>query len=154
MRQLVGIEEGLSLFLLEDEGILFSEGQQELYALNTPAAYVWCCLEEGMTPHQISGAFSSSFDVPVEQAAQATGDLLARWQASGYIRGVPDTAHSEIDWTTAQRLMASPSLREDFADSPFETLPRSCGLPPTPTAGRSCRFSTRHWSPKRSGCRR
>jgi hypothetical protein len=74
-----------------------------------------------MTPHQISGAFSSSFDVPVEQAAQATGDLLARWQASGYIRGVPDTAHSEIDWTTAfARLMASPSLREDFANSPSD----------------------------------
>jgi coenzyme PQQ synthesis protein D (PqqD) len=119
MRKFTGIEEGLSFFLLEDEGILFSEGQQELYVLNTPATYVWCCLEEGMTPHQISAAFSSSFDVPIGQAVQATGDLLARWQSSGYIRGVPDTAHSEIDWTTAlARLMASPALREDFAKSP------------------------------------
>ena len=119
MRQLVAIEGGLSLFLLEDEGILFSEGQQELYVLNTPATYVWCCLEEGMTPHQISAAFSSSFDVPLDQAAQTTGDLLSRWQASGYIRGVPDTAHSEIDWTTAlARLMASPSLREEFKSRP------------------------------------
>jgi len=119
MRQPIGIEEGLRFFLLEDAGILFSEGQQELYALNTPAAYVWCCLEEGLTPDQISAAFSKSFDVPLEQAAQATGDLLSRWQASGYIRGVPDTAHSEIDWTTAlARLMASPSLREEFENSP------------------------------------
>jgi hypothetical protein len=119
MRQFVGIEEGLSLFLLEDQGILFSEGHQELYVLNTAATYVWCCLEEGMTPSQIGAAFSSSFDVPIKQAVQATGDLLARWQASGYIRGVPDAAPSEIDWTSAlARLMASPSLREDFANSP------------------------------------
>jgi len=119
MRQFAGIEEGLSLYLLGDEGILFSEGQQELYVLNTPATYVWCCLEEGMTPEQISAAFSSSFDVPLGEAAQATGDLLSRWQACGYIRGIPDTAHSEIDWTTGlARLMASPSLREEFANSP------------------------------------
>lgn len=119
MRQRLGIEEGLSFFLLEDEGILFSEGQQELYALNTPAAYIWCCLEEGLTPDQISASFSASFDIPLEQAVQATSDLLSRWQASGYIRGVPDTAHAEIDWTTAlARLMASPSLREDFEKSP------------------------------------
>lgn len=119
MKQSFGIEEGLSLFLLGDEGILFSESHLELYCLNTPATYVWCCLEEGMAPGQISAAFSSSFDVPMQQAVQATGDLLARWQASGYIRGVPDTAHSEIDWTKAlARLMASPSLREDFANSP------------------------------------
>lgn len=119
MRHPVGIEEGLSFFLLEDEGILFSEGQQELYALNTPGTYVWCCLEEGLTPDQISAAFAASFDVPLGQAAQATGDLLSRWQDFGYISGVPDTAHSEIDWTTAlARLMASSSLREKFENSP------------------------------------
>jgi Coenzyme PQQ synthesis protein D (PqqD) len=119
MRERVGIEEGLSFFLLDEEGILFSEGQQELYALNTPAAYVWCCLEEGLTPDQISAAFSASFDVPLEQAVQTIGDLLSRWQAFGYIRGVPDMARSEIDWTTALgRLMASPTLREEFRNSP------------------------------------
>jgi hypothetical protein len=119
MRERVGIEGGLCFFLLEEEGILFSEGQQELYALNTPAAYVWCCLEERLTPDQISAAFSSSFDVPIDQAVQTIGDLLSRWQAFGYIRGVPDMARSEIDWTTALgRLMASPVLREEFRKSP------------------------------------
>jgi hypothetical protein len=119
MKPPAGIEEGLSLFLLDDAGILFSESQQELYALNTPATYVWCCLEEGMTPHQISAAFSASFDVPLHQAVQVTGDLLSRWQSFGYIQGIPDIAHSEIDWTTAlARLMASRSLREEFAISP------------------------------------
>jgi len=119
MRERVDIEEGLCFFLLEEEGILFSEGQQELHALNTPAAYIWCCLEEGLTPGQISAAFSASFDVPLEQAAQTIGDLLSRWRAFGYIRGVPDMARSEIDWTTALgRLMASPALREEFRNSP------------------------------------
>ena len=119
MKESVAIEGGLSLFLLEEEGILFSEGQQELYVLNTPATYVWCCLEEGLAPGQISAAFSSSFDVPLDQAKRTIGDLLSRWQAFGYLRGVPDTAHSEIDWTTAvARLMASPSLREEFEESP------------------------------------
>jgi len=119
MRPFFAIEEGLSLFLLEDEGILFSESHLELYFLNTAATYLWCCLEEGMIPDQIGAAFSSSFDVPIDQAVQTTGDLLARWQAAGYIRGVPDTAYSEIDWTKAlARLMASSALREDFANSP------------------------------------
>lgn len=119
MRERVDIEEGLRFFLLDEEGILFSEAQQELYALNTPAAYVWCCLEEGLTPDQISTAFAASFDVPLEQAVQTIGDLLSRWQAFGYIRGVPDMARSEIDWTTALgRLMASPTLREEFRSSP------------------------------------
>ncbi|MBZ5611027.1 MAG: PqqD family peptide modification chaperone [Acidobacteriia bacterium] len=119
MKERVGIEEGLSCFLLEQEGILFSEGQQELYALNTPATYVWCCLEEGMTPGEMGAAFSASFDVPRDQALRTIGDLLSRWQAFGYLRGVPDMARSEIDWTTALgRLMASPALREEFRSSP------------------------------------
>jgi len=119
MRERVSIEGGMSLFLLEDEGILFSEGKQEVYVLNTPAAYIWCCLEEGMPPSQISAAFSSGFGVPLDQAVQTTGDLLSRWQASGFIKGVSETAHSEIDWTTAlARLIANPSLREEFERSP------------------------------------
>jgi hypothetical protein len=119
MRERITIEGGMSLFLLEDEGILLSEGKREVYVLNTPAAYIWCCLEEGMPPSQISAAFSSGFGVPLDQAVQSTGDLLSRWQASGHIKGVSETAHSEIDWTTAlARLMESPSLREEFERSP------------------------------------
>jgi hypothetical protein len=115
----VAIGEGLSLFPLGDEGIFFSEVEQELYAFNTPATYVWCCLEEGMSPREISDAFSSTFDIPIEQAAQTTYDLLSRWQAFGYVHGVPGIVHAEIDWTTALgRLMGSASLREEFASSP------------------------------------
>jgi hypothetical protein len=117
--QFEGVEEGLSLFLLDDAGVLYSERNQELYILNTAATYVWCCLEEGMTPNQISASFSSSFEVPIEQAKEATGDLLSRWQASGYISGIPYRVRSELDWPTAlSRLMASVSLREEFAKSP------------------------------------
>jgi len=153
MKESVAIEGGLSLFLLEEEGILFSEGQQELYVLNTPATYVWCCLEEGLAPGQISAAFSSSFDVPLDQAKRTIGDLLSRWQAFGYLRGVPDTAHSEIDWTTAvARLMASPSLREEFEESPAAVAKKLRVASPDRKA--FVALSPPPWNPKRYSCRR
>ncbi len=119
MNQSISIEEGLSFFLLEDEGILFSESDQAIFAFNTPAAFIWCCLEENMSAQEISAAFSASFDVSPEEAARTTSDLLSRWNDLGYIHGALSIAHSEVDWTTAvARLMHSPPLRDEFRRSP------------------------------------
>lgn len=38
--------EGASFVLLGDQGAVFHEAAQKIYALNRTAAYIWCCLEE------------------------------------------------------------------------------------------------------------
>ena len=38
---------GVHLFLLDDEGVVFDEVRQEVLALNTAAAAIWCCCTAG-----------------------------------------------------------------------------------------------------------
>src|SRR5882724_5764580 len=57
----IRIAPDVCLFLLEDEGVFFAESRQELHLFNTPAAFVWCCLEEGLAPADIVTAYGTAF---------------------------------------------------------------------------------------------
>lgn len=75
--------EDVSLFLLEDEGVVFCEGPQELYALNTTATYIWCCCEEGMEQSQIAASVAQTFGTRASEAEGQVRDILVRWRELG-----------------------------------------------------------------------
>jgi len=111
-----------TLFVLDNEGILFSESRQELYACNSPATFIWCCLEEGLALQEITVAYASAFRMPQREAEKLVTDTLNQWQGLGYITGLDIPAGSEIDLTTALgRLLTNPPLRKEFEKSPYET---------------------------------
>ena len=116
------IARDVSLSILGEEGVFFSEARQELHVFNTEATYIWCCLEEGLGADEIAGAYASVFEVSHARAERCVGEMLHRWQGLGYFSGVTVPAPAEIDFTTALgRLLGNPALRREFAASPHET---------------------------------
>jgi len=97
MKPSIWIEDGVSLFLLEDEGILLSEGRQEIYALNTAATYVWCCLEEGMNSGQISAARrAEGAGTVVSQLRRSASHTREDFESVTYLN--PPAASFSYDW--------------------------------------------------------
>lgn len=110
------------LFVLDDCGVLLSEGRQELYVLNAPAAFVWCRVEDGADADAIVRGYADTFGVSVADARRTVVDLLYRWQGLGLLDGVGVGGATPIDLLTALgRLLTTPSLRGRFAEAPGET---------------------------------
>ena len=116
------IDSDARLFVLEEEGLFFSESRQELYTFNTPATFIWCCLEEGLNPSEITAAYESTFAVGSVEAQAHVGDMLSQWQGLGYISALDPSRAPRIDLITALgRLLSTPTLRAAFAASPADT---------------------------------
>jgi hypothetical protein len=121
----IRIADGVSLFILEDQGVFFSVATQELQLFNPPAAYVWCCLEEGLAPYEIIAGYVAAFGVDETESSKIVYGLLHRWQGMGYIDGIDVPPPAAIDFTTAlARLLANPALRAAFAAAPETTAER------------------------------
>jgi len=124
---LARISEDTCLLILEEHGVLFSELRQELHVFNTPATFIWCCLEEGLGPSETVAAYAEAFATAPAEAQRQVADMLHRWQGLGYVSGVEIEGASEIDLTTALgRLLTTPDLRRQHARSAVDvarTLP-------------------------------
>ena len=113
------------LSVLDSEGIVFAESRQELYTYNTPATYVWCCIESGLSQIDTTHSYEAAFGVSAQQAGRHVSDLLGHWQRLGYLSGVNLARSARIDWTTAvAHLLTNPSLRDEFVRTPAETVRR------------------------------
>lgn len=118
----ISFSEGLKLFLLDDEGVLFDADRAEIYRLNTAAAFIWCCLEEHMPYHDVVAEFSSAFGMTEQEAASHVHQTIGQWSGLGYITGAGLPKSSTVHFTTAfGRLLASKRLQARFAESPFKT---------------------------------
>lgn len=74
-----------SFLLLGSEGILLRHETQRLYYLNTTAAFVWCCLEEGLDPSAIAPAVAEQFGISISVARRDVFAALSLWQSEGLI---------------------------------------------------------------------
>jgi hypothetical protein len=79
--------DGVHLFLLDGDGILFSEPRQELHALNHSAAFIWCCLEEGLDPDAIGTMLIGRFGLAETEARRFVADSLGQWRDLGLLAG-------------------------------------------------------------------
>ncbi len=107
------------LFVIDDEGLFFSGVRGELYIFNMTATFVWCALEAGLSPAEISAAYAETFAREPALADAEITELLSQWQDLGYIEGAESIQAAPLDFTTAlARLLANSRLREKFAESP------------------------------------
>jgi hypothetical protein len=84
--------EGVKLFLLGDEGILFDQAGQRLFHLNAAAACIWCHAENGHRVEAVTDAFARSMKLGKDLAAQFVSEMLQKWQHLGLFRqGRPRT---------------------------------------------------------------
>ena len=112
----------MAFHALGEQGILFSEGRQELHLLDAAASYVWCSIVEKIGLDEIAATYAVACDIPRPEADRIVGDLLHRWLGLGYARGAPVRSATPIDLTTAiGRLLVNPALRASFAADPGAT---------------------------------
>lgn len=75
------------IFALEDTGLLFCEDRQEVYGLNTSAAWIWMAAEEGLPLAAIAAELAEITDSPRDRTQDMVIDLAAQWWALGLLSG-------------------------------------------------------------------
>jgi hypothetical protein len=75
------------LFVLDEQGVFYADADQELHVFNTPATFVWCCLEEGMDRRAIRTLYADRFGLEPGEASREVAGLLRRFERRGWIEG-------------------------------------------------------------------
>jgi hypothetical protein len=76
-----------SLHLLEGEGLLVSITRQEIWELNNTAAFIWCCIEDGLDLGTTVAAYAQSYGRPFAEARAELQGLLEQWWRMGVLEG-------------------------------------------------------------------
>ncbi|MEQ1758123.1 MAG: PqqD family peptide modification chaperone [Vicinamibacterales bacterium] len=110
------------LFVLGDEGVLFSELRQELYTLNASATLLWCLLEEGVSLDGLVDAYAQTFTLTRAAAEHHVYPTLRRWFGLGHVLDpeVPGPGQTSLSEALAC-LLTNSELREMFRRSPAAT---------------------------------
>lgn len=87
---------GLHLFILDDEGLLFSESKGEFYRLNPSATFVWCALEESMAWSEIGAALAEWRGIAPDAAERELANLVAHWLGQKILRKPDEEAPVEV----------------------------------------------------------
>ncbi len=107
------------LFVLDDEGVLFSETRQELYSTNTAATLLWCLLEEGLSLPDVVDTYARTFGLTTTEAEAHVYPTLRRWSALGHISNLELTSSHDTGLTEALAfLLTNADLRSRFRSSP------------------------------------
>ena len=123
--------ENPKLHLLGSEAILFCQTTNRLFYLNTTAAFLWCCLEEGLDLRETADALSEQFGVTPEDAGKDIAACLADWQAHRFLSqpaleeasgGHAGAADPPPSSTTA---VAATEIPHPSADLPVQSRPNA-----------------------------
>lgn len=77
----------VSLHFLGSGGVLFDAAARKLYAANTTATFIWCCLEEGLAPAGVAARLRRTFGLSVAAADEAVAAALGAWRGIGLLGG-------------------------------------------------------------------
>lgn len=110
---------GTHILFVEDEGLVFSEPRQELHALNTMAAVIWCLLLDGRSPDGIAADLCARFALPPRQATAFVADALADWAGKGLLAGTqgPERASPPPGWQPRPGLPSYPQTAPTFVET-------------------------------------
>ncbi|MDX6752119.1 PqqD family peptide modification chaperone [Geminicoccaceae bacterium 1502E] len=103
---------GVSLHLIDDQGLLFDARGEALYSLSTSAAWLWCSLEEGTSAADLREAYTASFGRSPEDAARDVDATLRSWQELGLLDGFgrcPAGARDKEEADSEEALPAAPA---------------------------------------------
>ena len=76
---------GATLQFLDGAGMLFLTGSQQLFSLNTTAAFIWCLLEDGLPPGEIAGRLNATFGLERAEAERCVIQVLQQWGELGLL---------------------------------------------------------------------
>ncbi|PLY16414.1 MAG: hypothetical protein C0631_03995, partial [Sedimenticola sp.] len=95
-------------------GVVYIQGQQRLWVLNTVSAFIWCSLDEHSTTSELAGHISKTFHIPEDQALHDLLQVLKQFEKEGLIanHSHPTAATSQAKpipfRITTQRLAGNP----------------------------------------------
>jgi len=105
------------LFLVDDEGVVFSRQQQKLFALNTTACFIWICLEMQLEPERITEKYCETFSVDTQHAQSVIKHITGQWETLGLVvtegqvadsgppaESAPTTEHASVPCTSEHNL--------------------------------------------------
>ena len=124
------ISEQVHLFVLDDNGIVFSERSQKVFALNTTATLIWCWLEQGVTTSEIVGRLAEGAGLSDAESADHIERLMTQWRADGLMDGgkeitpvdarvAPDEPIPELPDLPAQLYQFTDERRYKLLDTTF-----------------------------------
>ena len=110
------IPDGVHSYLLDDELLLFSEHTRTIFRLNSSAALIWCCCEEGLNHQSITAELAQTFKLSASKAETAVSKTLSEWKVLGFLGqgSKPSQPHQEED-TEQQHTVdsARPVIKEN-----------------------------------------
>jgi Coenzyme PQQ synthesis protein D (PqqD) len=83
---------GISLHLIDDEGVLLDSADQKLYRLNATGAFIWCCIEEGASTAGCIARLRSTFDLSDRNARSYVAAAVDGWASLGLLAASPASA--------------------------------------------------------------
>lgn len=120
----------VALFVLDSEGVFYSESRRELMLFNTAATLVWCLIEDGQSVAQITDAYQRAFELTKVEAGRHTGAILRHWFGRGCIDYPGPLDADSVSLTTALgQVLMNPQLRAAFRVSPYQVA-RRLGIAP------------------------
>jgi len=84
-RTTLTLPDDAQLFIVDDKGVVFRQGNQQLYSLNSFATFIWCCLEEEACLERAAGRARETFGISDDVAQQWVDDAVEGWGAIGLI---------------------------------------------------------------------
>jgi len=87
----------VSFLPFADGGVIFADGSHRLWALNAPAAFVWCCLDESESVEQLASIMAKSFAISQDVALRDIEEILLIFQRQGLLSTEPENISDEID---------------------------------------------------------
>ena len=119
MSEPVRLADDTTLFLLEDEGLVFCEGTQGVYALNTTATFIWIRCEEGLSRERIAASLVETFEIANSKASLYVRDILVEWRERGLLAGAARPAPEDGAATGPGRVL--PTVNIDLPADPPST---------------------------------
>jgi hypothetical protein len=120
--------EDVSLFLLDDTGVVFSESAQEIYHLNTTATFIWCQIEEGLNRSEVARQLGQTFGISQKEAELHVQEAIAGWKKHGILAGsgsrdrIKTTATDPSAPVTALERIAVPPLQDRAPTRDYQVL--------------------------------
>jgi hypothetical protein len=91
------VSNGVHSYLLDNELLLFSEHAGAIFRLNSSAALIWFCCEEGLNRASITAELAQTFRLSDLQAATVVSTTLSEWEALGLLGQDQETLPSHPD---------------------------------------------------------
>ncbi len=73
------------LHFLDGEPLLFDERRQKLYALDRPAAFIWCCLEDGVGIDGAANRLAEAASLDIAASRALVEDAVQHWRERGLL---------------------------------------------------------------------